>query len=454
MQKKNTRICFLACPADITSFASAISEQYPEVTCDFREGTGEAVDYVKTTAADLIIFHWKGRGARGAFGAMTDALRAGGRKTPVIVVTDSASPEVALHVLKAGAVDCIRHPSGVSRLVFLVGTLTTRADRESSEPVAAANPCGEVPVFPQSAMMQNMMDHLRLAARSESTILLTGETGTGKNRMATYIHQMSSRRHEPLVTVDCGASSESLIESELFGHVRGAFTGADQNHVGKLERVGRGTVLLDEIDCLPMRCQSRLLRVLEERVFERVGDDHTRSFQGRVIALTNSSLLQDVAEKRFRKDLYYRVNVLAFKVPPLRERNEDVATLAQYFLQRLSSHRSGKIEFSEEALAAMSRYDWPGNIRELRNSVECAIALSTNGRIEPQHLNLPSTAFDSPVSSCEEDDNPLASARSEGERRVLVRVLEEAENNRTRAARRLGISRSAFYKRLDKVGLS
>jgi DNA-binding NtrC family response regulator len=302
--------------------------------------------------------------------------------------------------------------------------------------------------------MRNLMESLQMAARSGSTILLMGETGTGKNRLATYAHQLSCRRHEPFVTVDCGASSESLIESELFGHVRGAFTGADQTHVGKLERAGAGTVLLDEVDCLPQRCQTRLLRVLEERVFEQVGGEQTRKFNGRVIALTNQSLDKEVAERRFRKDLYYRLNVIAFTVPPLRDHPNDIPALSQHFVRRLSVEQPQEKKLSDSALTALARHDWPGNVRELRNVLERGIALCDSTVIEPKHLNLPQTANSAATVRPGIDVRRLTSVRKEAERTELLRVLEENNNNRTRAARNLGISRSAFYKRLEALGLS
>ena len=451
MQK--TKLLLVGHRVDLVSLANAVTDQFPDVQCEFKTGLKAAVEYIKSMAVDLIIFHWKYAGDRHAFDALIDELQVCGRKTPVIVVSEFSSSEITLHALRTGAVDCLCRPFNSARLVFLAGTLTTRADRQRAEPAAAANGSGDMPVFLRSPSMCALMDSLRLAARSDSTVLLMGETGTGKNRLASFTHQLSCRRHEPMVTVDCGASSEALIESELFGHVRGAFTGADQNHMGKLERVGKGTVLLDEIDCLPMRCQSRLLRVLEERVFEKVGDERTRRFAGRVIALTNSSLDRDVEDRKFRKDLYYRLNVIAFTVPPLRERSEDVGPLAKYFIQMLSERQRREVEISDSALVTLAQHSWPGNVRELRNVLERAIALSGTAVIESRHLNLPVETSRCQASFCGAGASRLAHARSEAERRELVRVLEDSGNNRTRAARYLGISRSALYKRLDKLGL-
>jgi transcriptional regulator with PAS, ATPase and Fis domain len=210
---------------------------------------------------------------------------------------------------------------------------------------------------------------------------------------------------------------------------------------------------LDEINSLPMRCQSRLLRVLDERLFEKVGDEQTRRFAGRVIALTNSALEKDVEERRFRKDLYYRLNVISFVVPPLRERSEDVGPLAKYFLRRLSARQRRDIQISDDALTTLSQHTWPGNVRELRNVLERALALCGTALIEPRHLHLPVEATTCRAGYCGAGVSRLTDVRSQAERRELARVLEDNGNNRTRAARYLGISRSALYKRLEKLGL-
>ncbi len=452
MQKTN--LLLIGNPSEMASLADPISEQFPDITCQFTARVGDSLEHIETTCFDLVVFHWRTKSDRSSFDALTKLVRSDKQKTPIIVLADVADSEVVLHALQSGAVDCLCRPFNVARLIFLTGTCTARAACGRDRSRVAEKGKYDAPVFLQSAVMRNLMESLQMAARSNSTILLMGETGTGKNRLATYAHQLSCRRHEPFVTVDCGASSESLIESELFGHVRGAFTGADQTHVGKLERAGGGTVLLDEVDCLPQRCQTRLLRVLEERVFEQVGGEQTRKFNGRVIALTNQSLDKEVAERRFRKDLYYRLNVIAFTVPPLRDHPNDVPALSQHFVKRLSAGQTRKKQLSDRALTALARHDWPGNVRELRNVLERGIALCDSAVIEPKHLALPQAANSAVTVHPGIDASRLTSVRKEAERTELLRVLEENNNNRTRAARNLGISRSAFYKRLEALGLS
>jgi two-component system response regulator AtoC len=450
---QKTHLLLIGNRAEMASLAEPISNQFPDIACQHAAHVAESLEQLSTAATDLVLFHWRSRGDRSSFDALMKLVRTERRRIPVIVLSEVLDSDVVLHTLQSGAVDCLSRPFNTARLVFLTGTCTARAACGQDKPSAAAKSKDDGPVFLPSSTMRDLMESLQMAARSDSTILLMGETGTGKNRLATFAHQLSARRHEPFVTVDCGASSETLIESELFGHMRGAFTGADREHQGKLERAGQGTVLLDEVDCLPQRCQTRLLRVLEERVFEKVGGEKAQKFSGRVVALTNQALHEQVAEGRFRKDLYYRLNVIAFTVPPLRDRPHDIAPLTRHFLRKLSAAQARQIEISDHALGMLSHHDWPGNVRELRNVVERAIALCDADVIEPKHLHLPRAAASYVALPENTDTRRLASVRKEAERRELVRILEANNNNRTRAAQNLGISRSALYKRLEVLGL-
>lgn len=451
---QRTRILLLGHRRDLASFTELIVDQFPDLTCDFRRRVSDASDVLRAAFLRLIVFYWKTDEDREDFDRLVDELQRRQEKTPILVIIDRDSPAIMLHAFQRGAVDCLCRPVNANRLGFLVGALTSRQDHLPPAPssrLIAEEGAGAL----QSESMRELTDSLRLASRSGATILLTGETGTGKNYLAAVAHRNSPRRELPLVTVDCGASSENLIESDLFGHVRGAFTGADRDHIGKLERAGGGTVLLDEINSLPMTCQARLLRALEERVFEKLGGEKTQEFAGRVIALTNKPLEVEVAERRFREDLFYRLNVITFTVPPLRERTEDIPGLVRQFLERLiPQHGSPITHVSHEALTALTDYAWPGNLRELRNVLERAVALSDSPVIEPRHLNLPATAVCVPSGYVEPAGPRLTQVRHQAERHELRRVLKEVENNRTRAARHLGISRSALYKRLDKLGIT
>jgi DNA-binding NtrC family response regulator len=428
-----------------------ISVQFPEMRCSVARRSSEPEHLARACQADVIIFHWRHAADGPCFDALARAVRTGTSSSSIVVVMDRHCPRAADHVRQQGAVECLSLPICVTKLVLMVSQLTSAEESERGD--VLENGKTGIEIVLQSRAMLNLMDNIRRAARTDATVLMLGETGTGKNFLASLLHRLSSRRHEPRVTVDCGAASLTLIESDLFGHVRGAFTGADREHVGKLERTGGGSLMLDEIDSLPLSCQTRLLRVLEERVYEQVGGERTRRFQGRVIALTNRSLKQQVAEGKFRQDLYYRLNVIEFTVPPLRERPEDIRPLAQSCVQRFAFESGRNLQFSQEALARLVEHSWPGNVRELRNVVERAVALSSSDIIGPENFNLPASGGETRVPADMPPQSSLSEVRHTAERHELLRVLRANGNNRTRAASQLGISRSAFYKRLDKLGI-
>jgi DNA-binding NtrC family response regulator len=300
-------------------------------------------------------------------------------------------------------------------------------------------------------------------APQETTLLLTGQTGTGKTRLARLIHELSPRRHDPFLVVDCGALSPTLIESELFGHAKGAFTGAERDRAGKLAAAGRGTLLLDEVNSLPLPLQAKLLRAVDEHVFEPVGANRSQPLHARLIAASNAELQREVEAGRFRSDLYYRLNVVAFFLPPLRERRSSVAPLAHRFLAEFATrNRADVTGLSSEALRALEAYDWPGNVRELRNVLERAVALCPGPRIEPTDLPevmreegfaLPSATTAFLRDSRDLKPASLQQSKQEVEVRRILEALHKNGNNRLRAAQELGISRVALYKKLHKYGL-
>jgi len=311
--------------------------------------------------------------------------------------------------------------------------------------------------FLAGGRMGEMIEQVRRVAPQDTTILLGGETGSGKTRLAGVIHRLSPRRDKPLLTVNCGALAANLIESEMFGHVKGAFTGADTNRTGKFAEVGRGTLFLDEIDCLPPVLQAKLLRAVEDRVFEPVGSNKTQPLQARLIAASNRPLDQEVASGRFRADLYYRLNVVGFNLPPLREQREGILHLASSFLAEFG-RRAGRLglTIAPEAIRALEGHSWPGNIRELRNVIERAVALSDGPSIQLE--DLPDSFRDpgptitlklEPPSS----QSTLAASKDEVERVQITAALVRNGNNRLRAAAELGISRMTLYKKLHKLGL-
>jgi two-component system response regulator HydG len=303
-------------------------------------------------------------------------------------------------------------------------------------------------------------EQVRRVASQETTVLLAGETGTGKTRLARYLHEQSRRQDGPFLVIDCGALSPSLIESEMFGHVRGAFTGADRDRPGKFAAAARGTVFLDELNSLPLTLQSRLLRVVDERVFEPVGSNRPVPLEARLIAATNARLDREVEVGRFRSDLYYRLNVVEFFLPPLRERGQVVPRLTRRFLAEFVKRNRPDIRgIAADALGLIASYDWPGNLRELRNVLERAVALAPGPVVQAADLPEPvrqgrwempreTSAGRSPQLSA-----TLASAKEDAEVARIREALEKHDNNRARAAAELGISRMGLYKKLKRYRL-
>ena len=321
--------------------------------------------------------------------------------------------------------------------------------------------------------MQRVYQITRKAAPSRATVLLTGETGTGKELIARALHELSPRATGPFVRVNCGALSESLLESELFGHIKGAFTGAHETRTGRFEAAHGGTVFLDEINSVSYQLQVKLLRVLQEQEFERVGDTRTIQVDCRVIAATNVDLLDEIAAGRFRDDLYYRLNVIPIDLPPLRDRAEDVPALVEFFVERCAAEsQTDARKFTAAAVQLLSQYTWPGNVRELQNYVERALVLAENPQIEtedlPDHVRgLPAVRtarvnVESTESLCTElvqrtvadagqTSNELYSAAvSRVEREVILQVLRQCQGVQTRTAARLGINRNTLHKKIEE----
>jgi len=300
---------------------------------------------------------------------------------PTIILSDDDDPHSRIRFLNWGAVDCLPRPLDVRRLAFLVDLLRVRKKPACSAP-AAARPAEELPsacnhdFLVASPAMSALVGQVRRVAPLDTTVLLVGETGCGKTHAARVIHRYSSRSNKPFVVVECGALTPSLLASELFGHARGSFTGAEREYAGKLASAEDGTVFLDEIDTMPLECQAKLLRTVEDRVYHPVGSSRSQALRARLVVATNRPLEEEVLAGRFRSDLYYRLNVVSFKIPPLRDRQADIQPLAERFLAVFSQRAERPIRgFAHAALEAMWCYDWPGNIRELRNTVERCVAL-------------------------------------------------------------------------------
>jgi two-component system response regulator HydG len=366
----------------------------------------------------------------------------------VIAADAAAARELAsLDAYSAGRFDW---PAAADRLMELLGA-EVKAAAVSEGPAPAAGSLTErlrERLRRQTPSLEGLADKLALAAAHDVHVLLTGETGTGKTYLARQIHEHSRRREQPLMVVSCGALVANLVESELFGHARGAFTGAQRSRMGKLEAVGEGTLLLDEIDTLGLDQQAKLLRVVEGCQFEPVGSNRTKHCKARFIFASNVDLEAALAVGRFRKDLYYRIHVISLHLAPLRDRRQDIGPLAEAFVARFCEQfAKEKMVLSSQARAALESHPWPGNIRQLENAVLHAVLVNSGAEIGVKHL----PAFGRETTATA--GNSLLDNRQTFERGIIQQALESSDFNRVRAASALGISRVTLYKKMKKYGL-
>ena len=371
----------------------------------------------------------------------------------VIIMTAYGSIETAVSAMKEGATDYLTKPLNLEELLLRIERVkrSHQLVRENTELREALQERHRIEgIIGESGEMQEVLDLVRRVAPSDATVLLRGESGTGKELIAKAIHYASTRKNGPLVKVNCAALPETLLESELFGHEKGAFTGAFAMRKGRFEIADKGTLFLDEIGDLPAHLQAKLLRVLQEKEFERVGSNRAINSDVRIITATHGDLEQLMRDGSFREDLYYRLNVVTIILPPLRERRQDLSALIDYFLRKFAEKNGKTIQgFSREARDALLRYDYPGNVRELENLVERAIVLTRDDVIRLGEL--PLTIKETRAGT---DDQTNLSAVVEGmERRMIVDALSAAGGVQTKAAESLGISERALRYKLRKYGL-
>jgi two-component system response regulator PilR (NtrC family) len=382
-------------------------------------------------------------------------IKAGSPETVVVVMTAYGSTETAVAALKLGAHDYLVKPVDVEELKIVVRNALEKqhlAQENLRLKAVLRAQHGLERIIGVSPAMASVFEMVRAIASTTSTVLITGESGTGKELVAKAIHSLSPRRDAPFVSVNCGAMPEPLLESELFGHVKGAFTDAHQNKKGLFEVAHRGTLFLDEIGETPLSMQVKLLRALQERRLRRVGGTDETEVDVRVIAATNSPLENLVRERRFREDLFYRLNVIPLRMPPLRERREDIPLLADHFLKRFSEQMGKSLAtISSEAMQALERYSWPGNVRELENVIERAVALETTPSVLaerlPGNLRPPSTEARSIELGAGFD---LVRHLHETEAQLLRSALERAQGDRAETAHLLGIKPRALRYLLRK----
>jgi DNA-binding NtrC family response regulator len=419
----------------------------------------EGLDVFRKDEPDLILLDVILPGTDGL--AVLQTLRMESKMTPVIMLTGTKSVKTAVDAMKFGAADYLSKPFDVDELRIIIDRVLNSSELEREVKQLRAQVVQRYAfhnLIGKSQVMQEIYSKIEQVADSRTTVLITGESGTGKELVAKALHYNSSRRERPFIALNCAALPETLIESELFGHEKGSFTDATARRVGQFELANTGTLFLDEIGDLSPITQAKLLRVIQEREFTRIGGVQSIKVDVRIVTATNKNLDDLVRKAQFREDLYYRINVIALVLPPLRERGEDIPLLAKHFLEkRVDEERRPRIEFGKEALELLTRYSWPGNVRELENFVEQAFIWSQNAtQITPEHL--PTLIKNDSRSTSLRDDTlagrmSLEKAVMEFEREIILDALKRTNYVQTHAANLLGISRRMLKYRMDTLSI-
>lgn len=413
----------------------------------------EAFELAQTQRFDLVISDLRMPRVSGV--ELLQKLRAAGNDVPLIMITAHGSIESAVESMRLGACDYLLRPFDVEALDLAIGRVfSVHEVLQQKDYLREQLDRGWQGLIGVGEAMQRLRRQVAQVAPTRATVLLTGETGTGKEVAARAIHQASGRRDKLFVAINCAAIPADMLESELFGHEKGAFTGALRERIGKFELAQGGTVFLDEITEMPVALQSKLLRVLQEGVVERLGGNRGVKLDLRVVAATNRDPRAAVREQRLREDLYYRLNVFAIDLPPLRARREDVPALVAHFLRLHAPGRAPRV--SERALAHLAAYAWPGNVRELGNMVERALILAGGTDLDIAHFPLeplPVCVPPAAAQPCGDEDLRLEPAVEALERRLLDQALQRSGNNKTRAAQLLQISERSIWYKLKKYGL-
>jgi len=433
------------------SFRLILEESYELV--EASDGR-QALDIVRNREIDLVLLDIRLPEMDGI--EVLERIKAMDEQVEVVLVTAVKTVRTAVAAMKLGAFDYLTKPFEEDDLLSVVRRALEKRSLER-EVVFLRSELARRQEFAEivgtHAEMQKLFRLIAQVARTATTVLITGESGTGKELIARAIHRQGPRRDKPFVAVNPAALSETLLESELFGHEKGSFTGAYQRKVGKLEMAQGGSLFLDEIGTLKPELQGKLLRVLQEREIERVGGTRTIRIDVRVIAATNVDLKQAVANQTFREDLYYRLNVVPISVPPLRDRRDDIPLLVAHFIRRYNAEMSKRIEgLSPEAMAVLHDYPWPGNVRELQNIIERLVGLVDTPIIGINDLPLDLLLPDHTARLRHAETLPLREATEEFERQIVLRVLERVRWNRSEAARILGVHRNSLKTMLTRWG--
>lgn len=415
------------------------------------DNAAKALELAKAQEFDLILSDVVMPGKDGL--TLLEELKKSGVAAPVVMMSGQAHIEMAVKATRLGALDFLEKPISSDKLLLTVEN-ALKLQRLESENRQLRQRLGKHEIVWQGEAMRRVMAQLERVAASESRVCILGETGTGKELVARTIHERSTRSAGPFVTLNCAAVPAELIESELFGHEKGSFTGASGRHIGKFEQADQGTIFLDEIGDMPLHMQAKLLRVLEEGEVERIGGDKPIAVNVRVVVATHRDLDARVREEKFRQDLFHRIYVFPLVLPPLRERREDIPALVEHFAAQVCALNGWKaIPFTEDAMSALQSHKWPGNVRELRNMVERLMLLATDGQVDSATVQtaLPKTTAGGATAAV--GSGPLAERVLSYEREVILAELKRSQYKMSAAAKALGLERSHLYKKAEQLGI-
>ena len=417
------------------------------------DNAAKALELAKAQNVDLILSDVVMPGKDGL--SLLEELKRQGVTAPVVMMSGQAHIEMAVRATRLGALDFLEKPISSDKLMLTVEN-ALKLQRLESENRQLRQRLGKHEIVWKGEAMRRVMMQLERVAASESRVCIFGETGTGKELVARTIHERSPRAAGPFVTLNCAAVPAELIESELFGHEKGSFTGASGRHIGKFEQADQGTIFLDEIGDMPLNMQAKLLRVLEEGEVERIGGDRPVTVNVRVVVATHRDLEARVREDKFRQDLFHRIHVFPLVLPPLRERPQDIPALVEHFAAQVCAQNGWKpLPFDAEAMEALQSHSWPGNVRELRNMVERLMLLATDGHVDlaTVQMALPKTSAGGGVATGAVGSGALADRVQSFEREVILTELKRSHQNVSLAAKTLGLERSHLYKKAEQLGI-
>ena len=417
------------------------------------DNAAKALELARAQDFDLILSDVVMPGKDGL--TLLEELKRQGVTAPVVMMSGQAHIEMAVKATRLGAIDFLEKPISSDKLMLTVDN-ALKLQRLESENRQLRHQLGKHEIVWKGDVMRRLMAQLVRVAASESRVCIFGETGTGKELVARTIHERSPRSAGPFVTLNCAAVPAELIESELFGHEKGSFTGASGRHIGKFEQADQGTIFLDEIGDMPLNMQAKLLRVLEEGEVERIGGDKPVTVNVRVVVATHRDLEARVREEKFRQDLFHRIHVFPLTLPPLRDRRDDIPALVEHFSAQVCAQNGWKpVPFAADAIEALQSHPWPGNVRELRNMVERLMLLATDGQVDlaTVQIALPRTSAGGGVTPVAIGSGALADRVQYFEREVILAELKRSHQNMSLAAKTLGLERSHLYKKAEQLGI-